>query len=206
MHNRPWPVRIRPRPVLTTMRTAAVAPGSPVLSRRSGMRIRSISAGRCRRSAQRTRGSSSWASRPACTAPTRRAGRSPAITRAYFCTRRCTNSASRAGRLRSAADDGLLLIDAASPTRSSACRPGTSRCRRRSATATRISAPISQHCPPDATVLALGRIAHDATLRALGQRPRDHAFAHGAEHALSNGVRALRQLSLQPLQHQHAAG
>ncbi len=33
-------------------------------------------------------------------------------------------------------------------------------------------------------ILALGRIAHDAILRALGQRLAAHPFAHGATHAL----------------------
>ena len=42
--------------------------------------------------------------------------------------------------------------------------------------------------PADAAVLALGRIGHDATLRALGARAADHPFAHGARHALANGV------------------
>jgi uracil-DNA glycosylase family 4 len=42
---------------------------------------------------------------------------------------------------------------------------------------------------PPRAVLALGRIAHDATLEALGLRPRDHAFGHGAVHALPNGMR-----------------
>lgn len=37
-------------------------------------------------------------------------------------------------------------------------------------------------------VLALGRIAHDAVLRALGRRLAAHPFAHGAEHEL-DGVR-----------------
>ena len=36
-------------------------------------------------------------------------------------------------------------------------------------------------------VLALGRIAHDATLKALGQRPAAWTFGHGAEHALPDG-------------------
>jgi uracil-DNA glycosylase family 4 len=36
-------------------------------------------------------------------------------------------------------------------------------------------------------VLALGRIAHDATLRALGERPSAHGFAHGARHDLAAG-------------------
>jgi uracil-DNA glycosylase family 4 len=35
--------------------------------------------------------------------------------------------------------------------------------------------------------LALGRIAHDAVLKALGIRLRDHAFKHGAEHRLHDG-------------------
>ena len=34
-------------------------------------------------------------------------------------------------------------------------------------------------------VVCLGRIAHDALLRALGLRAADHAFAHGARHDLS---------------------
>jgi uracil-DNA glycosylase len=38
-------------------------------------------------------------------------------------------------------------------------------------------------------VLALGRIAHDACLRALGQARRGHEFAHGAVHELGGGVR-----------------
>jgi len=43
--------------------------------------------------------------------------------------------------------------------------------------------------PAGAAVLALGRIAHDATLRALGLSPRGRAFAHGAEHPLEGGAR-----------------
>jgi uracil-DNA glycosylase family 4 len=42
--------------------------------------------------------------------------------------------------------------------------------------------------PDGAAVLALGRIAHDAALRALGERPAAFAFAHGAKHALARGV------------------
>lgn len=36
-------------------------------------------------------------------------------------------------------------------------------------------------------VIALGRVAHDATLRALGRRPAAHPFAHAAEHRLEDG-------------------
>jgi uracil-DNA glycosylase family 4 len=37
-------------------------------------------------------------------------------------------------------------------------------------------------------VLALGRIAHDSTLRALGKRLADHPFAHGARHEIRPGL------------------
>ena len=36
-------------------------------------------------------------------------------------------------------------------------------------------------------VLALGRIAHDSTLKALGAKLKDHPFGHGAVHALPDG-------------------
>ncbi|MDQ6916952.1 MAG: uracil-DNA glycosylase [Pseudomonadota bacterium] len=42
--------------------------------------------------------------------------------------------------------------------------------------------------PDGAAVLALGRIAHNATLRALGLAGRDHPFSHGAHHALNRGA------------------
>ena len=38
--------------------------------------------------------------------------------------------------------------------------------------------------PERAAILALGRVAHDAVLRALGLAPGVHRFAHGAEHRL----------------------
>jgi uracil-DNA glycosylase family 4 len=41
--------------------------------------------------------------------------------------------------------------------------------------------------PAGGAVLALGRIAHDATLRALAQRPAAHPFAHGARHPIGRG-------------------
>jgi uracil-DNA glycosylase family 4 len=41
--------------------------------------------------------------------------------------------------------------------------------------------------PADGVILALGRIAHDATLRALGCRSSAYAFGHGARHVLPDG-------------------
>jgi uracil-DNA glycosylase len=42
--------------------------------------------------------------------------------------------------------------------------------------------------PQGAAVLALGTIAHQAILRALALRTASHAFAHGAQHTLANGL------------------
>ena len=43
--------------------------------------------------------------------------------------------------------------------------------------------------PEGAALLALGRVAHDACLRALGEKAKNHPFAHGAEHSLRRNVR-----------------
>lgn len=45
--------------------------------------------------------------------------------------------------------------------------------------------------PDRAVVLALGRIAHEAVLRALGLRLAAHAFGHGVEHRLAGGLQLL---------------
>jgi uracil-DNA glycosylase family 4 len=42
--------------------------------------------------------------------------------------------------------------------------------------------------PAGGAILALGRIAHDATLRALRMKPSALAFAHGARHPLGRGA------------------
>ncbi len=42
--------------------------------------------------------------------------------------------------------------------------------------------------PPGGAILALGRIAHGATLRALERSSSKFAFAHGAKHRLDDGV------------------
>lgn len=41
--------------------------------------------------------------------------------------------------------------------------------------------------PAGGAVLALGRVAHDAVLRALGLRPPRYPFSHGARHELPDG-------------------
>jgi uracil-DNA glycosylase family 4 len=48
--------------------------------------------------------------------------------------------------------------------------------------------------PDGAAILALGRIAHDATLMAMGLAARAYPFAHGAEHMLARGPRGAVRL------------
>lgn len=43
--------------------------------------------------------------------------------------------------------------------------------------------------PVDTTLLALGQIAHQAVLRALGLKLRDYPFAHASDHRLPDGRR-----------------
>ena len=38
-------------------------------------------------------------------------------------------------------------------------------------------------------MLVLGTVAHNAVLRALGLKAKDCVFAHGAQHALPNGLK-----------------
>jgi len=45
--------------------------------------------------------------------------------------------------------------------------------------------------PADGVILALGKIAHDAVLRAQGMRLSSRRFAHGAWHQLDDGRRLL---------------
>lgn len=42
---------------------------------------------------------------------------------------------------------------------------------------------------PNATILALGQIAHQAVLRALGLKLKDHPFAHASDYRLPDGRR-----------------
>ncbi|RYD95967.1 MAG: uracil-DNA glycosylase [Sphingomonadales bacterium] len=45
-----------------------------------------------------------------------------------------------------------------------------------------------QRLPRLRAIVALGRIAHDATLAAIGARAREYRFGHGARHALRSGL------------------
>ena len=55
------------------------------------------------------------------------------------------------------------------------------------------------------TLLALGRIAHEAILDALNLKKRDFPFAHGARHVAAGRAYPVRQLSLLAPEHQYRA-
>ena len=90
-----------------------------------------------------------------------------------------------------AADDGLQLRDCR-VTNAVKClppenKPSTEEIRTCNAYLARELAGL----PEGALLLALGLIAHNAVLRALGLKQSPWRFGHGAEHALPNGMRLI---------------
>lgn len=96
------------------------------------------------------------------------------------------------GRYERHAGDGLRL-DAAMITNAVRCAPPENKPTGAEAAACRpfLAARIAG-LPELRVIVALGRIAHENTVRALGARTADHPFAHGAEHALKGPNGALR--------------
>lgn len=86
-----------------------------------------------------------------------------------------------------AADDGLELFDCRVTNAVKCLPPGNKPTGGEIRTCNGYLAAELTHCPPR-LVIALGRIAHEATLRALGARLRDHPFGHGREHVLGEGA------------------
>ena len=108
-----------------------------------------------------------------------------------------------ASRTASRRDDGLELIDCRITNAVKCLPPDNKPAPAEIRNCNAYLAPDLASVPAGGAILALGRIAHDATLRALGMKRSSLTFAHGARHDASARSRAFRQLSLQPLQHQH---
>jgi len=86
------------------------------------------------------------------------------------------------------ADDGLALIDCRI-TNAVRCVPPENKPEpAETATCNRFLAAELKLLPRLEAVLALGSIAHQAVLTALGQRRSAYPFAHGAVHALPGGL------------------
>jgi uracil-DNA glycosylase family 4 len=93
--------------------------------------------------------------------------------------------ASRAQSL--SAGDGLKLIDARITNAVKCLPPNNKPLPEEVRNCNHYLAAELGSLPDGAAILALGRIAHEATLRALGLGSRAYPFAHGAEHALPPG-------------------
>jgi uracil-DNA glycosylase family 4 len=85
-------------------------------------------------------------------------------------------------------DDGLALADCRISNAVKCLPPGNKPLPEEVATCSRYLAVDVAALPPGAAMLALGRIAHEAALRVLGIPLRAHPFAHGARHAVSDGL------------------
>lgn len=86
------------------------------------------------------------------------------------------------------ADDGLVLIDAAVTNAVRCVPPQNKPTGGEIAACSPFLAATMRTFPRLELILALGRISHDAVLRALGHRRSAHRFAHGAHHALGDGL------------------
>lgn len=86
-----------------------------------------------------------------------------------------------------ARDDGLTLIDCRITNAVKCLPPQNKPVPQEVATCNNFLAADLARVPAHGVILALGRIAHAATLRALRRKPSDHPFAHGAEHTLEQG-------------------
>ena len=91
-------------------------------------------------------------------------------------------------RTRPRRDDGLELIDCRITNAVKCLPPDNKPAPAEIRNCNAYLAPDLARVPAGGAILALGRIAHDATLLALGLKRSSLTFAHGARHALPRGV------------------
>ena len=82
-------------------------------------------------------------------------------------------------------DDGLALIDCRITNAVKCLPPGNKPTPAEARTCNSFLAADLASLPAGGAILALGRIAHEATLRALGLKSSAFAFGHGARHGLA---------------------
>ena len=85
-------------------------------------------------------------------------------------------------------DDGLVLVDCMITNAVRCVPPENKPTPAEIATCRRFLAGRIANLPRLKAILALGRIAHDSTLQALGARKSHFPFRHGAEHQAATGV------------------
>jgi uracil-DNA glycosylase family 4 len=88
------------------------------------------------------------------------------------------------GKYEARPDDGLMLVDCRI-TNAVRCVPPENKPTPEEAKTCRVFLKATfENMPKLEAIVALGRIAHEATLRALEQKPSQFPFGHGARHAL----------------------
>jgi uracil-DNA glycosylase family 4 len=90
-----------------------------------------------------------------------------------------------------AAGDGLALSDCRITNAVQCAPPGNAPTREEMRTCNAYLAAELARLPGSGVILALGHVAHDAVLLALGEPRSGHLFAHGSEHRLPGGRRLL---------------
>jgi len=86
-------------------------------------------------------------------------------------------------------DDGLQLIDCRITNAVKCLPPGNKPEPGEIRACNRFLAAEIEALPAHASILALGQIAHQAVLRALGLKLKDYPFAHASDYRLPNGRR-----------------
>lgn len=86
------------------------------------------------------------------------------------------------------ADDGLRLAGCRITNAVKCLPPANKPTTTEIATCNRFLAAELALLPRPGVIVALGRIAHNAVLKAFGQRQTSHVFGHAAVHALADGV------------------
>lgn len=92
------------------------------------------------------------------------------------------------GRYEARADDGLVLKDALISNAVKCVPPANKPTPQEITTCRRFLSARIASLGRLRLIIALGRIAHDSTLTALGERKSAWPFAHGAEHMLKEGL------------------
>jgi uracil-DNA glycosylase family 4 len=82
-------------------------------------------------------------------------------------------------------NDGLELVDCAIVNAVRCVPPENKPVPAEIATCNRFLAPRLATLPRAGAIVALGRVAHDAVLKALGEKRSRFSFAHGAQHGLT---------------------
>jgi uracil-DNA glycosylase family 4 len=88
------------------------------------------------------------------------------------------------GRFEARPDDGLELVDARITNAVRCVPPQNKPDGAEIATCRRFLTEVLAEMPKLSAIVALGRIAHDSVVVALGRRPARHAFAHAAQHEI----------------------